>query len=61
MRRGERVRVKPLANVDNWHRNRTGTVVADSAPGEAIQVEFDDEAVAHQFLAEDLERINDQA
>jgi hypothetical protein len=59
MRCGERVRVKPLANVDPWHRNRTGTVIADSAPGEAIQVEFDDEAIAHQFLAEDLEPIDD--
>ena len=60
MRRGESVRVEPLANVENWQRNRTGTVVADSAPGEAVQVEFDDEAIAYQFLAEDLERLNDK-
>jgi hypothetical protein len=60
MRRGDRVRVKPLANVENWQRGRTGTVAADSAPGEVVLVDFDDEAVTHQFLAEDLERINDK-
>ena len=61
MNRGERVRVKLLAKVDNWLRGKIGTVIADSAPGETVQVEFDDEAVAHQFLAEDLERVDDRA
>lgn len=58
MNRGDRVRVKLLANVENQFRGRNGVVVADSAPGEVVLVECDDEAVAHQFLAEDLERIN---
>jgi hypothetical protein len=55
MRRGDRVRVKLQARVDNEFRGRTGTVDADSAPGEVVLVSFDDEAVAHQFLAEDLD------
>ena len=55
MKRGDKVRVRLLANVENWQRGRTGTVSADCRPGEAVQVEFDDEAVAHQFLAGDLE------
>ena len=58
MKRGERVRVKLLAKVDKWLQGRTGTVDADSAPGEVVQVSLDDEAVVQQFLAEDLERIN---
>ncbi len=58
MKRSDRVRVKLLANVENWFRGRNGTVLADSAPGEVVLVEFDDEAVTHQFLAEDLERIS---
>jgi hypothetical protein len=58
MRRGERVRVKLLAKVDKSFQGRTGTVDADSASGETVLVSLDDEAVVHQFLAEDLERIN---
>jgi hypothetical protein len=58
VKRGDRVRVKLLANVETWFRGRTATVVADSAPGEVVLVEFDDEAVAHHFVTEDLERIN---
>jgi hypothetical protein len=57
MRRGERVRVKLLAKVDKWFQGRTGTVNADSAPGEVVLVSLDDEAVVQQFLVEDLERI----
>jgi hypothetical protein len=57
MRRGERVRVKLLAKVDKWFQGRTGTVNADSAPGEVVLVSLDDEAVVQHFLAEDLERI----
>ena len=51
------MRVKLLANVENWLRGRTGTVIADFGPGEAVLVEFDDEVVTHQFLVEDLEPI----
>jgi hypothetical protein len=58
MKRGEKVRVKLLAKVDKWHQGKTGTVDADSAPGEVVLVSLDDEAVVHQFLAEDLERID---
>jgi len=58
MKLGQRVRVKLLAKVDKEFQGRTGTVDTDSLPGEVVQVSFDDEAVAHQFLAEDLEIIN---
>jgi len=59
VKRGERVRVKLLAkHAEKWTRGRTGIVIADSAPGEAILVEFDDEVITHQFVAEDLERVN---
>ena len=57
MKRGERVRVKPLAKVENWLRGRTGTVDADSAPGEVVLVSLDEETIVQQFLSEDLERI----
>jgi hypothetical protein len=50
MRHGQRVRVKKTANAENWHLGRSGTVIADSEPGEVVLVEFDDEAVGHQFL-----------
>lgn len=56
-KRGEGVRVKLLAKVDNWHRGKTGIVDADSGPGEVVLVSLDDEAVVHQFQAEDLERL----
>jgi hypothetical protein len=60
MKTGDRVRVKMLANVDNAFRGRAGKVVDDSEPGEVVLVGFDDEgeATAHQFLEDDLERIN---
>jgi hypothetical protein len=54
---GDQVRVKKLANVDNSHRNRLGTVVEDSEPGEVVLVEFEDEAVCHQFLEDDLDKL----
>jgi hypothetical protein len=57
MRRGESVRVRLQANVEHWFRGRTGTVDADSAPGELVQVSLGDEAVAHPFHPEDLEPI----
>jgi len=55
MKHGDRVRVKLQANVENEFRGRTGMVDADSTPGEVVLVSFDDEAVVHQFLAEDLD------
>ena len=57
LKRGNRVRVKPQARVENEFRGKTGTVDADSAVGEVVLVSFNEEAVAHQFLAEDLELI----
>jgi hypothetical protein len=57
MKCGDRVRVKLLADVESWFRGRTGTVNADCAPGEVVQVSLDDEAVAHEFQAEDLKAI----
>lgn len=59
MKTGNKVRVKLLAKVDREFQGRLGTVIQDSEPGEVVVVEFDDEAVAHQFLAEDLERLPD--
>jgi hypothetical protein len=58
LKRGDRVRVKLQANVESEFRGRTGTVDADSALGEVVVVSFDDEAVAHQFLAEHLELVS---
>ena len=57
MKCGDKVQIKPLANVEHWFRGRTGTVDADSAPGEVVQVSLDDESVAHPFRPEDLELI----
>jgi hypothetical protein len=58
MKRGDPVRVKLQARAENEFRGKTGTVDADSALGGVVLVSFDDEAVAHQFLAEDLEVIS---
>ncbi|MGD0183580.1 MAG: hypothetical protein ABSC15_27545 [Terriglobales bacterium] len=52
---GERVRV--TMNADNEFRGRTGTVDQVSPDG-WVQVSFDDEAVSHQFMVEELERID---
>lgn len=59
MKRGDKVRVKPFANVDHEFRGRYGTVTAaDTTSGHGmISVEFDDEAVTHDFMAEDLEQM----
>jgi hypothetical protein len=58
MKRGEHVRVKMLpTNADNQFRGREGIVIQDNARGEVVIVEFEDEAIAHQFIEEDLERI----
>jgi hypothetical protein len=57
MKCGDKVRVKLLANVEHWFRGRTGTVDADSGPGEVVQVSLDDEAAAYPFQPEDLDLI----
>jgi hypothetical protein len=44
-------------NADNEFRGRTGTVDQVSPDG-WVQVSFDDEAVSHQFMVEELERID---
>ena len=60
MKRGYRVRVKKLANIEKRFRGQTGTVIADSTPGHVVLVGMDDEpeTEAQQFLEEDLEQIN---
>jgi hypothetical protein len=57
MKRGDQVQVKDAASVDSEYRGRTGTVIADTAPGQLVDVEFDDEAVTHSFNAIDLESL----
>lgn len=51
MKRNDRVRVKQTG--------RTGTVIADAAPGELVKVEFDDEAIDHEFSPDELELIGE--
>jgi hypothetical protein len=67
MQRGDKVRVKLPPNPPDAEKNYgdwIGTVVADSGPGETVQVQFeeelDDGPVTHQFQAEDLEKLQDQ-
>ncbi|MGA3318973.1 MAG: hypothetical protein ABSC64_21365 [Candidatus Korobacteraceae bacterium] len=55
MKRGDKVRVAVLAHEPEF-RGRFGTVLADSAPGEMVKVEFEEEAIRHNFLARELER-----
>ncbi|MDR3746644.1 MAG: hypothetical protein P4M04_00545 [Acidobacteriota bacterium] len=60
---GDRVRVKLLANLPDTekpYRGMIGTVVAHSEPGEVILVEFGYETITHQFLAADLEKIEEE-
>ena len=58
MKARQKVRVKLLAkHAENWEKGRTGIVIADSLPGETVQVEFEDEAVTHELMEEDLEII----
>jgi hypothetical protein len=52
------VRVRLLANVDKSLQGKTGTVEADSAPGEVVLVSFHDGAIRQQLLAADLEPID---
>jgi hypothetical protein len=49
MKRGTKVRVKSSG--------RTGTVLADSKPGELVEIDYDDEAVADFIDPSDLEVI----
>ena len=56
MKLGNEVRVKQQCKQQEY-RGRTGTVVADNAPGETVDVEFDDEAITHSFNEDDLELI----
>jgi hypothetical protein len=57
MKLSDRVKVKDSDNVDLVHRGRTGTVIADTAPGKPVEVEFDDETVPHSFHEADLEAL----
>ena len=61
MNRGDRVRVKKFSNEKDF-RGKTGTVIADCAPGQVILLGMDDEdeTMARQFSAEDLEQINER-
>ena len=61
MNRGNRVRVKKFSNEKDF-RGKTGTVIADCAPGQVILLGMDDEdeTMARQFSAEDLEQINER-
>ena len=67
MKRGDKVRVKLSENppeTEKYYGGWIGTVVADSEPGEPVQVEFeeelDEEVTSHQFPAADLEKIEEQ-
>lgn len=55
MKRNDRVQVKPGSEF----QGRTGIVIADSAPGELVEVEFEDEVISHPFNAQELELIED--
>jgi hypothetical protein len=55
---GNRVRVKSTAI---QYPGRCGIVLADSAPGELIEVQFEDEAIAHLFTEDELEPLLDAA
>ncbi len=56
MKLGDKVRVR-LTAVE--YPGRTATALADSLPGELVEVEFEDEAVTHSFFDEELEILND--
>ena len=49
MKLGDEVRVKGTAI---QYPGRCGIVLADSAPGKLVEVEFEDEAIAHLFTEE---------
>jgi|SRR5580658_1817351 hypothetical protein len=58
MKLGDTVRVKCTAI---QYPGRCGIVVADSAPGELVKVEFEDEAIGHLFTADELQPLLDAA
>ena len=58
MKLGDRVRVKCTAI---QYPGRCGIVLADSAPGELVEVEFEDEAIAHLFTEDELQPLLDPA
>ncbi len=63
MKRGDKVRVKLPAAPPDTEKNYgdwIGTMMADSEPGEMVQVEFEEVTGTHQFQAADLEKIEDQ-
>jgi hypothetical protein len=57
--RGDRVRVKQLANIDSSDQLRNGVAVADSSLDGSTEVKFDDETVIHVFREEELEHETD--
>jgi CheY-like chemotaxis protein len=58
MKLGDRVRVKCAAI---QYPGRCGIVLADSARGELVEVEFEDEAIAHLFTEDELQPLLDPA
>jgi hypothetical protein len=63
MKSGDKVRVKPLANlpdVERPYEDWIGTVVGDSEPGQAVTVEFEEEEGTRQFQDADLEKLEEQ-
>lgn len=55
MKRGDRVLVKQGYE----YQGRTGIVIANSVPGDLVEVEFEDEVIPHSFNAKELELIED--
>ncbi len=58
MKLGDRVRVKSTAI---QYPGRCGIVLADSAPGVLVEVEFEDELIAHLFTEDELQPLLDAA
>jgi hypothetical protein len=58
MKLGDRVRVKSTAI---QYPGRCGIVLADGAPGGLVEVEFEDEAIAHLFTEDELQPLLDAA
>ena len=63
MKKGDKVRVKELANLPDPEKpygDWIGTVVADSEPGAVVQVEFEEVEGIHEFQSADLDKIEQQ-
>src|ERR1700691_5142136 len=56
MKLGDRVRIKCTAI---QYSGRCGIVLAERAPGKLVEVEFEDEAIAHLFTEDELEPLRD--